>query len=101
MLCGHAKTVFHLSDIRLWDGVDDPYLYTAAAELPGDRVEARFGCRTFVVDPQKGFLLNGRSYPLRGVSRHQDRQDAGSALTPEMHRQDMDLIREIGANTVR
>ncbi len=101
VLGGHAKTVFHLSDIRLWDGVDDPYLYTAAAELSGDRVEARFGCRTFAVDPQKGFLLNGRSYPLRGVSRHQDRQDAGSALTPEMHRQDMDLIREIGANTVR
>ena len=99
---GYAKAVFDLTDVHLWDGVDDPYLYTAKAELSdGDIVETTFGCRSFSIDPQKGFFLNGRSYPLRGVSRHQDRAGAGNALTHEMHREDMEIIKELGANTIR
>ena len=99
---GYAKAVFDLTDVHLWDGVDDPYLYTAKAELSdGDSVETTFGCRSFSIDPQKGFFLNGRSYPLRGVSRHQDRAGAGNALTNEMHREDMEIIKELGANTIR
>lgn len=99
---GHAEAVFEIEDVRLWDGVYDPYLYTAEAMLPsGDQVSARFGCRKFEADPQKGFLLNGRTYPLRGVSRHQDIKGAGNALTLEEHRRDMEIIREIGANTLR
>ncbi len=99
---GYAKVEFHLEAVHLWDGVDDPYLYTARAELEsGDAVEVRFGCRSFRIDPQEGFFLNGRSYPLRGVSRHQDRKGAGNALTPAMHQEDMDIVKEIGANTLR
>ncbi len=99
---GYAKAEFHLEAVHLWDGVDDPYLYTAKAELEsGDAVEARFGCRSFRIDPQEGFFLNGRSYPLRGVSRHQDRKGAGNALTLAMHQEDIDIVREIGANTLR
>lgn len=99
---GYAKAVFDLANVHLWDGVDDPYLYTAKAELSdGDIVETTFGCRSFSIDPQKGFFLNGRSYPLRGVSRHQDRAGAGNALTHEMHREDMEIIKELGANTIR
>lgn len=95
-----------IPNVHLWDGVKDPYLYTAEAtlEVSGkktDQVSAHFGVRTFSVDPEKGFFLNGRSYPLRGVSRHQDRKGIGNALTKEHHRQDMELIREIGANTIR
>ena len=91
---------------RLWHGVKDPYLYTAeAAILRGgeeiDRVAARFGCRSFEIDPQRGFILNGKEYPLRGVSRHQDRKGIGNALLPEHHLEDMDLICEVGANTIR
>ena len=82
--------------------MDDPFLYAAEATLDsGDAVSARFGCRKFEIDPQKGFLLNGRSYPLRGVSRHQDRKGLGNALTLAEHKEDMEIIREIGANTVR
>ena len=89
-----------------WDGRRDPYLYTAEVTLIDgdvglDRVSARFGCRSFAIDPQKGFFLNGRSYPLHGVSRHQDRWGIGNALLPEHHREDMDLICEVGANTIR
>ncbi|MCM1049402.1 MAG: glycoside hydrolase family 2 protein [Clostridiales bacterium] len=99
---GYAKAEFNLDPVHLWDGVNDPYLYTAKAELEsGDEVEVRFGCRNCHVDSQKGFFLNGRSYPLRGVSRHQDRAGAGNALTFAMHQEDMEIIKEIGANTLR
>lgn len=99
---GHASAVFALENVHLWDGVEDPFLYAAEATLDsGDAVSARFGCRKFEIDPQKGFLLNGRSYPLRGVSRHQDRKGLGNALTLAEHKEDMEIIREIGANTVR
>ena len=97
---------FEIKNVHLWDGLKDPYLYTAKATLicegvEVDEVSTRFGCRTFKVDPEKGFFLNGREYPLRGVSRHQDRPDVGNALTPEMHKKDLELILEMGANTIR
>lgn len=99
---GRAQAVFTLEHVRLWEGLDDPHLYTAAARLDnGEAVSARFGCRTFEMDPQRGFFLNGRSYPLRGVSRHQDREGLGNALTLKEHQEDMGLILEMGANTVR
>ena len=97
---------FDIKNVHLWDGLKDPYLYTAKATLICDGIEVdevstRFGCRTFKIDPEKGFFLNGREYPLRGVSRHQDRPDVGNALTPEMHKEDLELILEMGANTIR
>ena len=95
-----------LAHPHLWDGVRDPYLYTCAVRLVlngavQDEVRQRFGVRSFHVDPQKGFFLNGRAYPLHGVSRHQDRKGLGNAITREMHDEDMALIKEIGANTIR
>ena len=101
-----AKVEFVLENPHLWDGVNDPYLYIARVELwingeLADKTESRFGCRKCEFDAEKGFLLNGKSYPLRGVSRHQDRPEVGNALTKEMHEEDMDLILEMGANTIR
>ena len=104
---GETRTVercaeFVIQNVHLWDGLNDPFLYTASAKLPnGDEVSTRFGCRVFACDPEKGFFLNGRSYPLRGVSRHQDLKGKGNALSPEDHRADMAIIRELGANTLR
>ena len=99
---GHAQTEFVIENVHLWDGVEDPYLYTAAAKLDsGDAISARFGCRQFRCDPEKGFFLNGRSYPLRGVSRHQDLKGKGNALSRADHAADMAIIRELGANTLR
>ena len=90
---------------RLWNGRADPYLYTVAVTLSGgtgiDRVEEKFGVRTFRIDPDQGFFLNGRHMPLHGVSRHQDWLDKGWALTDADHERDMALIAEMGANTVR
>ena len=95
-----------ISDVHLWNGTKDPYLYTVEVKLMEDgnvidNVSARFGCRTFEIDPEKGFILNGESYPLRGVSRHQDHKAIGNAITKENHEEDMDLICEMGANTIR
>ena len=95
-----------IQNVQLWDGLESPYLYTAKAQLVvdgevTDEVSTRFGVRDFKADPQKGFFLNGREYPLRGVCRHQDRKAIGNAITREMHEEDMDLIREVGANTIR
>lgn len=97
------KHAFVLENPHLWDGMDDPYLYTAkiTMEGSGDEVSARFGVRTYSVDPQKGFFLNGRSYPLHGVSRHQCTEGVGWALKKENHETDAKLIREVGANTIR
>lgn len=100
------KKVFEISSVHLWHGRKDPYLYTAVVRLVGgdeelDAVKTRFGCRTFEIDPDKGFILNGESYPLRGVSRHQDRWGYGNALLPEHHEEDMNFICEVGATTIR
>lgn len=64
-------------------------------------VSTRFGVRSFRIAPQKGFILNGKEYPLRGVSRHQDWPGIGNALLPKHHKKDVELICEMGANTVR
>ena len=99
---GHASAVFTLENVHLWDGIEDPYLYTVTASLDsGDSISARYGCRTIRFDADKGFLFNGRVYRLCGAARHQDRQGLGSALTNAEHEEDMALLREMGANTVR
>ena len=103
---GGTDTTVTLEHPHLWDGVRDPYLYTCAVRLVlngevQDEVRQRFGVRSFSVDPKKGFFLNGRAYPLHGVSRHQDRKGLGNAITRKMHEEDMQLIKELGANTIR
>ena len=103
---GEGKAVLTIEHVHLWHGRKDPHLYTCHAELRDgadvlDTRDIRFGCRTFRIDPEKGFFLNGESYPLRGVCRHQDRPGIGNALKPEHHREDVDLICEVGANTIR
>ena len=101
-----TKTTFVLENVHKWHGRKDPYLYCVEAELVEngqviDNVCTRFGCRSFEIDPERGFILNGEEYPLRGVSRHQDRWGIGNALLPEHHTEDMDLICEVGATTIR
>ena len=100
------KANFVLENAHLWNGRKDPYLYCCEVELVrgGEAIDAvctRFGCRSFVIDPERGFILNGEEYPLRGVSRHQDRWGIGNALLPEHHKEDIELICEVGATTIR
>lgn len=100
-----AKTTVFVPDITRWN-IDDPYLYTVTAILQRrneayDEISVRVGVRDFSCDPQKGFIINGVETPLRGVSRHQDRQYIGNALTKEDHYADAGMIKELGANTIR
>ena len=101
-----TRVNFTIENVHLWNGRKDPHLYTLVATLSKDGAEldsvsTRFGCRTFSVDPEKGFILNGEEYALRGVSRHQDYPEKGNALTLEDHKRDIDLILEVGATTIR
>ncbi len=101
-----TKVNFEIKNVHLWHGRKDPYLYCCEVEIVEkgeviDNVCSRFGCRSFRVDPENGFILNGEEYPLRGVSRHQDRTGFGNALLPEHHEEDIDLIMEVGATTIR
>ncbi len=104
---GESGKDIAIENVHLWDGIEDPYLYTAEVTLfdesgkEVDKLLRKFGFRTFSIDPKKGFILNGRVYPLRGVCRHQDRPGIGNALTREMHEEDIAIIKEIGANTLR
>ena len=101
-----SRAQITILNVHLWNGRKDPYLYSVQVNLLDgeevlDTVSTRFGCRSFHIDPEKGFILNGAEYPLRGVARHQDRWGIGNALLPEHHAEDIDLICEMGATTIR
>ena len=103
-----SETVLNafIPDAKLWDGPDSAYLYKAKLSLVSynevlDQVETSFGVRSFALDKEKGFLLNGREHPLRGVCRHQDRLYEGNALSKEEHWEDAKIIADMGANCIR
>lgn len=100
-----THTTVYVPNAVRW-GIDNPYLYTVTAILQRrnetyDEVSVQTGVRSFSCDPNTGFILNGIPTPLRGVSRHQDMLYKGNALTREDHFHDAELIKELGANTIR
>lgn len=102
----HAVIKMNVKQPKLWNSIDNPYCYTCEAMIlkdgeEMDKVEVTYGYRSFHVDPERGFFLNGKSYPLHGVSRHQDKLDKGWAISKEDHELDATLIKEIGANSIR
>lgn len=109
MIVGSARgnsVKIEVPDVHLWNGIQDPYLYNLKAQLKRhetvlDEINLHCGIRTISVDADKGFFLNGKAYPLRGVSRHQDWKGIGNAISLEHMEKDMKLIREVGANTIR
>lgn len=101
-----TKCTLRVENPHLWNGREDAHLYTLTAKLMDgetelDRVRTRIGYRSFSLDANTGFYLNGKSYPLHGVCRHQDREDMGWAIGKHEHLQDMQLICEVGANSIR
>lgn len=103
---GTFKRSLTLDAPHLWNGVKDPYLYTASIEVRKngetiDRTETRFGIRTFYMDQEKGFFLNGEHYELRGTSIHQDLDQKATALTKEDYDRDYGFVKELGCNFVR
>lgn len=101
----YEKT-YTVNNPHLWNGKTDPFLYQTEVKIQKDGtvldcVSDKIGFRTYSVDPDKGFFLNGVSYPLRGVSKHQDFDGVGNAVTKQMQDTDFGILYEIGANTVR
>lgn len=101
-----AEIKLNVNEPRLWNGRKAPYRYRLQCVITEngkilDCAEKYIGFRYFNIDPKNGFFLNGKRYPLRGVNRHQDRQDMGWAITYKEHDEDFALIYEIGANAIR
>ena len=102
----HNVVIIDIKNPHLWQGMEDPYCYTAVASIVKgeevlDTVTVLYGYRSFRVDANSGFWLNGKNVRLHGVSRHQDRLDKGWAISKADHEQDIALIKEVGANTIR
>ena len=103
---GEVEGEVEIDNVHLWNGLEDPYLYPVSFSLEKngeerDEIELKVGFRTIEIDSGKGFFLNGRSYPLRGVSRHQDRWGKGNAIDERDEDEDMDIILDSGANSMR
>ncbi len=103
---GAGNATITLADPHRWHGTIDPFLYEVRIALKEgaqtlDSLTIPWGVRSFEIDPRRGFLLNGEPYPLHGVTRLEDRSGVGSAYLERMHREDLALIREMGANAVR
>jgi len=100
-----ARTIT-LPHPRLWNGRADPYLYSVSVELlvaglVRDSVVQPLGLRTYRVDPDRGFILNGRPLDLHGVTRHQDRIDKGWAISLADEAQDFGFVLELGCTAIR
>lgn len=101
-----VRQPFRLSNPILWDGIENPYLYSVSVELYDaekllDKVIQRTGFRYFHADPDKGFFLNGKYRNLYGFCRHEDVKGKGSALQQEDYDKDMNIIKEVGATAMR
>ncbi|MDR1172016.1 MAG: beta-galactosidase [Bacteroidales bacterium] len=97
---------FTIQKPRLWQGLEDPYLYRVTTQLKHngvliDEIVQPLGLRHFELKANDGMYLNGKKTPMYGVCRHQDWWQSGSALSNEQHDTDLAIIRELGATTVR
>ena len=98
---GAYRQEITLEKPHLWNGTEDPYLYTVELTAGDDRAVTEVGFRYYSLDREKGFFLNGRPYPLRGVSMHQDLDGKATALSFEDYDRDYETVRELGCNFLR
>lgn len=101
----YSKTIT-LNDPHLWNGLDDPYLYTVELILYNgdykvDTVSAKVGLKYYAIDETNGFTLNGKPYKLQGFGLIQDYPDKAIAMTKDDFDKDYQIIKESGANFLR
>jgi len=109
-----VAALFSVHNPRMWNSVKDPYLYHAdvivssmlnrSGTTPSsntDSIGQHFGIRTFSVDEDNNFILNGNPFQIKGVARHEDWAELGSAVHAENHLRDIELMTEMGVNAVR
>ncbi|HVU07786.1 MAG TPA: beta-galactosidase GalA [Verrucomicrobiae bacterium] len=91
--------------VILWSP-ENPKLYklVTTVEVEGkvvDRKETEFGIRTVAFDKDKGFLLNGQPYELKGTCNHQDMAGVGAALPDALQYFRVKKLKEFGDNAYR
>jgi beta-galactosidase len=101
-----ATATGKLMNPHLWNGVTDPYLYSVRVDLldgtlVSDSVTVPLGLRSFSLDPNTGFTLNGKYLDLHGVDKHQDHKDKGWAIADSDTDADFAIIEELGATAIR
>lgn len=89
----------------LWD-CGNPNLYTVKTVIieNGKEIDesyTRIGFRTAEFTVDRGFLLNGKPVYINGVCAHQDFGLTGLAVTENIAKYKMSLIKEMGANGYR
>ncbi len=89
----------------LWS-VDSPEIYTMKSYVyDGDKVvdnyETKFGIRTFSIDPDKGFFLNGKHVKIQGTNNHQDHAGVGVAMPDDLIFYRVERLKELGSNAYR
>ena len=95
---------FPIPQPRHWSP-DSPYLYrcrvTLTSATGATSVEERFGVRSLEFVEHGPFKLNGTRVLLRGTSRHADHAGMAAAMPDDLVRQELTMIREMGANFIR
>ena len=100
---GETKSIllphFLLPSPELWSP-DSPKLYNICVKSATDDLRDRVGFRKVEVCPE-GVLINGVLTELRGVNRHDEYPTFGFAFPDSRIKHDIELIEDLGCNTVR
>ena len=101
-----AELTLKLQSPILWNGRENPYLYTTKVTVSSegiitDELSQSFGIRTYRIDKEEGFFLNGRYLDLRGANYHQDSYENGWAMTDEQRERDYRIMLDMGCTAVR
>lgn len=101
-----ATATSRMIEPHLWNGLEDPYLYSVRVDLfdgstVSDSISVPLGLRSFSLDPNTGFTLNGKYLDLHGVNKHQDHEAKGWAIADSDTDADLAFVKELGATAIR
>ncbi len=95
---------FNVKRPQLWS-TTTPLLYTVRISVSStggvSTHEEKIGFRHFEFVEKGPFMLNGKRLLLRGTHRHEDHAGVGAAMTEEMMRTEMVMMKEMGVNFIR
>ncbi len=101
-----VSTALNPKEVHLWN-CDDPFLYRSQVTLMNGtqvlhRISNRFGLRKIEIDNKNfSFKLNGESIRMMGFNLVPDDRTTGSTLPEWRIKQDVDMMKSLGANMAR
>lgn len=94
-----VKGIFNVDNPELWEP-GRGYLYKFCVKTEEDRYIEEFGIRSVqVVDDM--FLINGKPFYFKGFGKHEDSDVNGKGLNEALNIKDFNLLKWIGANSIR